>query len=189
MGDSVDNTLTQELGRYEAYLAEAQRLSHTGSFGWKPGSGENVWSDETYRIFEYDPAEKITLDMIMERIHPEDRNLVFEIVERASTSGGAIDCEYRLLFPDDRVKYLRVLARPVGTASDDLEFAGAIIDITEAKLTEERIRLRERELRTIIEIVPAYVGTSLPDGTVDFLSESWLDYSGQTIEEAMGWGW
>jgi PAS domain S-box-containing protein len=193
VGNAIDVTeheiLTQELCRREAYLAEAQRLSHTGSFGWRPGSGENVWSDETYRIFEYDPAERVTLDMIIERVHPEDRNFVLEIVERASTSGGAIDCEYRLLLPDDRVKYVRVLAKSLGTASDDLEFAGAVIDITEAKRAEEKIRLSERELRTIVEIMPAYMGTSLPDGTVDFLSQSWLDYSGQTREEAMGWGW
>ena len=193
VGSAIDVTehelLTQELRRREAYLAEAQKLSHTGSFGWRPRWGENVWSDETYRIFEYDPAEKATLDMVIERVHPEDRNLVLELIERASTSGGAIDCEYRLLFPDDRVKYVRVLARPLGTASDDLEFAGAVIDITEAKQAEEKIRLSERELRTIIEIMPAYLGTSLPDGTVDFLSQSWLDYSGQTREEAMGWGW
>jgi PAS domain S-box-containing protein len=193
VGSAIDVTeheiLTQELRRREAYLAEAQRLSHTGSFGWRPGCEEHVWSDETYRIFEYDPAEKVTLDMIVERVHPEDRNFVLQTVERASTSGGAIDYEYRLLFPDDRVKYVRVLARPLGTASDDLEFAGAVIDITEAKRAEEKIRLSERELRTIIEIMPAYMGTSLPDGTVDFLSQSWLDYSGQTREEAMGWGW
>src|SRR6202046_3305148 len=193
IGSAIDvtehETLTQELRRREAYLTEAQRLSHTGSFGWRPGCEEHVWSDETYRIFEYDPAEKITLDMIVERVHPEDRDFVLETVERASTSGGAIDYEYRLLFPDGRVKYVPVSARPLETASDDLEFAGAVIDITEAKLAEEKIRLSERELRTIIEIMPAYVGTSLPDGTVDFLSQSWLDYSGQTREEAMGWGW
>jgi PAS domain S-box-containing protein len=193
VGSAIDVTehelLTQELRRREAYLAEAQRLSHTGSFGWRPGCEEHVWSDETYRIFEYNPADKITLDMIVERVHPEDRNFVLQTVERASTCGAAIDYEYRLLFPDDRVKYVRVLARPLGTASDDLEFAGAVIDITEAKRAEEKIRLSERELRTIIEIMPAYVGTTLPDGAVDFLSQSWLDYSGQTREEAMGWGW
>jgi PAS domain S-box-containing protein len=94
-----------------------------------------------------------------------------------------------LLFPDDRVKYVRILARPLKTASDDLEFAGAVIDITQAKRAEEKIRLRERELRTLVEAIPAYVGTALPDGRVDFLSASWLDYSGQTREEAMGWGW
>jgi PAS domain S-box-containing protein len=193
IGVGVDVTehelLTRELRRREAYLAEAQRLSHTGSFGWRPNSGEHVWSDETYRIFEYDPATTVTLDMVVERVHPEDRHLVLELIERASTSGGVIDCEYRLLFPDDRVKYVRVLARPLGTASDDLELAGAVIDITEVKRAEEQIRLSERELRTLVEAIPAYVGTALPDGTVDFLSQSWLDYSGQTREEAMGWGW
>ncbi|WP_165419836.1 PAS domain-containing protein [Edaphobacter modestus] len=193
IGVGIDVTehelLTQELRRREAYLAEAQRLSHTGSFGWRPGYEEHIWSDETYCIFEYDPATKVTLDMIVERVHPEDRNFVLETVERASTSGGAIDYEYRLLFPDDRVKYVHVLARPLGTDSDDLEFAGAVIDITEAKRAEEKIRLNERELRTIIEIMPAYMGTALPDGTVDFLSPSWFDYSGQTREEATGWGW
>jgi PAS domain S-box-containing protein len=193
IGIGIDVTehelLTQELRRREAYLAEAQRLSHTGSFGWRPGCEEHVWSDETYRIFEYDPAKKITLDMIVQRVHPEDRNFVLETVERASTSGDAIDYEYRLLFPDDRVKYVHVLARPLETDSHDLEFAGAVIDVTEAKRAEDKIRLSERELRAIVEIMPAYVGTSLPDGTVDFLSQSWLDYSGQTREEAMGWGW
>ena len=193
VGIGIDVTehelLTQELRRREAYLAEAQRLSHTGSFGWRPGSGEHVWSDETYRIFEYDPAEKATLDMVTERVHPEDRPLVLELMERASTSGGAINCEYRLLFPDDRVKYVRVLARSLGTNSDNLEFAGAVIDITEAKRAEEKIRLSERELRTLVEAIPAYVGTSLPDGSVDFISQSWLDYTGFSRENGIGWGW
>jgi PAS domain S-box-containing protein len=193
VGSAVDVTehevLTQELRRREAYLTEAQRLSHTGSFGWKPGCEEHVWSDETYRIFEYDPGQKITLDMIVNRVHPEDRNFVLETVERASTSGGSIDYEYRLLFPDDRVKFVHVLARRLETDSDDLEFAGAVIDITEAKRAEQKIRLSERELRTLIDVMPAYVGTCLPDGTADFLSHSWLEYSGQTREEAMGWGW
>jgi PAS domain S-box-containing protein len=193
IGVGIDVTehelLTQELRRREAYLTEAQRLSHTGSFGWKPGCEEHVWSDETYRIFEYDPAKKVTLDMIVERVHPEDRNFVLETVERASTSGGAIDYEYRLLFPDDRVKYVHVLARRLETDSDDLEFAGAVIDITEAKRAEEKIRLSERELRTLIEAIPAYVGTNLPDGSLDFISESWLDYTGLSREQWVGWGW
>jgi hypothetical protein len=193
IGSAIDVTehelLTQELRRREAYLAEAQRLSHTGSFGWKPGCEEHVWSDETYRIFEYDPAEKITLDLIVERVHPEDRNFVLETVERASSSGGAIDYEYRLLFPDDRVKYVHVLARRLETGSDELEFAGAVIDITQAKRSEETLRKSERELRTLIDVMPVFVGTALPDGSCDFLSESWLDYLGFSREQGLGWGW
>jgi PAS domain S-box-containing protein len=193
IGVGVDVTehelLTKELRRREAYLAEAQRLSHTGSFGWRPGCEMHVWSNETYRIFEYDPATNITLDMIMKRVHPEDRNLVRELIERASTKGDAIDCEHRLLLSDGRIKFVRVLARPLGTDPDELEFAGAVIDITEAKRAEEKIRLNERELSTLIEAIPAYVGTNLPDGSVDFISQSWLDYTGFSREQGMGWAW
>src|SRR6201997_2558167 len=193
VGNAIDLTehelLTQELRRREAYLAEAQRLSHTGSFGWKPVSGDIVWSDETYRIFEYDPAEKMTFDRIIKRVHPEDRALVLETTERASATGVAFDSTHRLLFADGRIKHLHVVAKPLQSACDDLEFAGAVTDITEAKQAEERIRRNERELRTLVEAIPAYVGTSLPDGTVDFLSQSLLDYFGQTREEAMGGGW
>jgi PAS domain S-box-containing protein len=181
--------LTQELRRRQAYLAEAQRLSCTGSFGWRPDTGENVWSEETYRIFEYDPAEQITFERITERVHPEDRALVLETAERASSSGGAIDFTYRLLFADGRVKHLQVLATPLRSACDELEFVGAVIDITGAKQAEERIRRNEKELRTLIEAIPAYVGTNLPDGSVDFISQSWLDYTGFSGEQGMGWGW
>ena len=181
--------LTQELRRREAYLAEAQRLSCTGSFGWRPDTGENVWSEETYRIFEYDPAEQITFDRIIERVHPEDRALVLETAERASSSGGALDFTYRLLFVDGRVKHLQVLATPLRSDCDQLEFVGAVIDVTRAKQAQERIRRNEKELRTLIEAIPAYVGTNLPDGSVDFISQSWLDYTGFSREEGMGWGW
>src|SRR3984885_12134310 len=179
---------TQELQRSEAYLAEAQRLRHTGSCGWKRGREEHVGSEETYRVFEYSPGDKVTLDMIVERVPPEDRNFVLETVERASISGGAIDYEYRLHFPDDRVKNVHVLARRLETNSDDLEFAGAVIDITEAKRTEEKIRLSEKELQILVEAIPAYVGTNLPDGSLDFLSQSWLEYTGLSREQWMGWG-
>ena len=85
VGSAIDVTehelVTQELRRREAYLTEAQRLSHTGSFGWKPDSGEIVWSDETYRIFDYDRAGKPTVDMVVQRIHPHDRALAQQVIE------------------------------------------------------------------------------------------------------------
>src|SRR6202035_1261441 len=87
IGVSVDVTehelLTQELRRREAYLAEAQELSHTGSFGWKPESGEIVWSDETYRIFEYDHSVQLTIDSVVQRVHPDDRADVKEVINRS----------------------------------------------------------------------------------------------------------
>lgn len=193
VGNAIDITehelLIQDRRRREAYLAEAQSLSCTGSFGWRPDTDENVWSEETYRIFEYDPAEKVTFDRIVERVHPDDRAFVRAAAERASSTRGVIDITYRLLFADGRVKHLHVLAKPLESDCDELEFAGAVIDITEAKRAEETLRKGERELRTLIDIMPAYVGVTQPDGTVDFVSQSWLDYTGQTREEATGWGW
>ena len=162
IGVGIDVTdhevLTQELRRREAYLAEAQRLSHTGSFGWKPSSGEIVCSEETYRIYEYDPAEKVTLDRMIERVHPEDRALVRETAERASSTGAAIDFTHRLLFADSRVKHLHVLARPLRSDCDELEFAGAVTDITERKtaadhLRDTRIKLaKASRLATVAEL-------------------------------------
>ena len=94
-----------------------------------------------------------------------------------------------MLLADGRVKHVHAIARSLQDAPGNLEFIGAVTDITDRKTAEEKILCNERELRTLIEIMPAYVGTSLPDGTVDFLSQSWLDYSGQTKEEVMGRGW
>jgi PAS domain S-box-containing protein len=180
---------TQELKRSEAYLAEAQRLSHTGSFGWNPDTGEIVWSDETYRIFEYDCGTKPTLDMVVERLHPQDRAFFQRVIDRASQTATDFEHEYRLLLVDGRVKHVHAIAHVLEDGSGNHEFIGAVTDITERKTAEEKILCNERELRTLIDVMPAYVGTCLPDGTADFLSQNWLEYSGQTREEAMGWGW
>ncbi|MGA9463230.1 MAG: PAS domain-containing protein [Terracidiphilus sp.] len=193
VGNAIDVTerevLTGELERREAYLAEAQRLSHTGSFGWNPQTGEIVWSDETYRIFEYDHARKPTLDMLVQRLHPQDRALFQQVIDRASQTGTDFEHEYRLLFADGRVKHVRAISRASPDVSGDHEFIGAVTDITDRKTAEEKIRSNERELHTLVEAIPAFVGTARPDGSVDFISQSWLDYSGQTREEAMERGW
>jgi len=133
----------QALRRSEAYLTEAQRLSHTGSFGWKPDTGDIVWSDETYRIFEYDPAEKPTVSMLLQRTHPQDRELVQRLVENVSKSGSDFEHEYRLLLPDGRVKHVHAIAHAVQNASDNHEFIGAVTDVTERKTTDEDLRSSE----------------------------------------------
>src|SRR5882672_10026699 len=144
VGSALDVTehelLTQELLRREAYLMEAQRLSHTGSFGWRPDSGEVVWSDETYRIFEYDPAEKSTVNMLLQRTHPQDRTLVQQVIERASKTGTDFEHEYRLLLPGESIKHVHALAKAFRDASGNIEFVGAVTDITERKTTEDRFR-------------------------------------------------
>jgi PAS domain S-box-containing protein len=144
VGSAMDVTehelLTQELGRREAYLTEAQRLSHTGSFGWRPDTGEIVWSEETYRIFEYNSAEKPTVDMVLQRTHPQDRALVKQVIESVSKSGTDFELEFRLLLPDGRVKHLQAIAHAVRDAFGEREFVGGVTDITERKTTEDKIR-------------------------------------------------
>ena len=135
------------LRRSEAYLAEAQRLSHTGSFGWKPDSGKIVWSDETYRIFEYDPAVKPTIDSVVQRVHPDDRALVQQVIDRASKTGNDFEHEYRLLLADGRVKHVHAIAHALQDASGNREFIGAVSDITERKTTEEQLRRSAQELK------------------------------------------
>ena len=135
------------LRRSEAYLAEAQRLSYTGSFGWKPDSGEIVWSDETYRIFEYDPAVKPTIDSVVQRVHPYDRALVQQVIDRASQTGTDFEHEYRLLLADGRVKHVHAIAHALQDASGNREFIGAVSDITERKTTEEQLRRSAQELQ------------------------------------------
>jgi PAS domain S-box-containing protein len=144
VGSALDVTeqelVTQELRRREAYLAEAQRLSHTGSFGWRPDDGDVVWSDETYRIFEYDNTLKPTIDSVLQRMHPEDRALAQQLIDRALQTGADFEHEFRLLLPDGRVKYVQALHHRVQNASGDREFIGAVTDITERKTAEDKIR-------------------------------------------------
>ena len=144
VGSALDVTeqelVNQELRRREAYLAEAQRLSHTGSFGWRPDDGDVVWSDETYRIFEHDNTLKPTIDSVLQRVHPEDRALAQQVIDRALQTGADFEHEYRLLLPDGRVKYVQAIHHRVQNASGDREFIGAVTDITERKTAEAKIR-------------------------------------------------
>ena len=140
----------EALLRSEAYLAEAQRVSHTGSFGWSVSSGEIVWSDETFRIFGYDLASHPSLEPILQRTHPEDRAFVQDTIDQAARDRKGFDVEHRLLLPDGSVKYVRVLGHPsTNDESGNFEFVGAVMDVTEPKRAEA---LRYGESR-ILEMI------------------------------------
>jgi len=132
--------LYRELQRRESYLAEAQRISHTGSFGWNVSTEEIYWSQETFRIFEYEPTTKVTIDLILQRVHPRDRSSVQELVERVSRERQEFDLEHRLVMPSGAVKHLRVVGHPSSDEEGRFEFVGAVTDITERKCAEEALR-------------------------------------------------
>ena len=132
--------------RNEAYLAEAQRLSHTGSFGWKVSSGDIYWSEETFKIFGCEQAVKPTLQVVFQRMHPDDRDLVQQKIEHAARERTDFDLEHRLLMPDGLVKHLHVLARALETSPGDLEFIGAVTDVTASKQAEMKVRESEAYL-------------------------------------------
>lgn len=134
------------LRRSEAHLAQAQELSLTGSFGWQPATGNILWSAQTYRIFEYDPVSKPTADMIIERTHPADRAYVGHILRHAGEGPKTWEAKHRLLFPDGRIKFVSVLAHSEPGDDGDLEFVGAIMDVTAARRAEDDLRQAQANL-------------------------------------------
>ena len=136
----------QGLRRSEAYLAEAQRLSHTGSFGWTPSTGELHWSDETFRILEYDPSIKPTVERVLQRIHPDDRAMIRQLLDETSSREKDFDVTHRLLMPDGSVKFVHVLSHALKDAAGNLEIVGALMDVTENTLLYRDIAEREARL-------------------------------------------
>jgi PAS domain S-box-containing protein len=132
--------LYSELQRSEEFLAQGQSISHTGSFGWNVSSGEIYWSEETYTIFEYDPVVKPTLELVLQRTHPDDRDLAQRIINGAANERVGLDFEHRLLMPDGSVKYIHVIARALEPSSGSFEYVGAVTDVTERKHAEQRFR-------------------------------------------------
>jgi PAS domain S-box-containing protein len=173
----------ESLRRSETYLAEAQRLSLTGSFGWNVITGELFWSQETFCIMGYDRGTKPTLQLVLNRIHPEDLGLVQQTLDRASRDLTDMDFEHRLLFPDGSVKHVHVMARAVKDESGTLEFVGAVSDVTAKKLADEKIRQNEREFREIVEAIPQLITVLAPDGDTLYVNRPVLQFTGLSLDE------
>ena len=182
MDITEDETLTQELRRSRGYLAEAQRLSHTGSFGWVVSTGEIFWSEETFRTFEYEPGTKPTMELIIQRVHPEDKAFVRQMIERATQGGNDFDIEHRLLIPDKRIKYVHVMAHRRSDDSGNLEFIGAVRDVTAAKMAEQKLKQDQAELRQLINFVPEHVLVMDANGSRLYENQAMREYFGTSLE-------
>ena len=182
--DVTDRVHAEEvLRRSEAYLAEAQRVSHTGSFGWNVARGDIFWSDETFRIFEIDRTNEVSVETVLWRTHPEDAVRVQEVIARASETGQNFDFEHRLLMPGGSVKHLHVVGHASRDETGGLEFVGAVMDVTEAKRANEKLRQDELELRRLVDAIPHHVVVLEPHGEILYLNQRGLDYAGLTRED------
>src|SRR5271154_3547968 len=147
----------------QMYLAEAQRLSQTGSFGWNTHSGEIFWSEESFRIFGYDNTQSVTLEMVLERVHPEDNDLVQSTLDRASGHAKDFDYEHRLLMPDGSVKYVHVVAHAVRDRTGIPRFVGALMDVTATKRAADSLRESEQRFRDFTESASDWYWETGPD--------------------------
>ena len=141
------NTGQQELQRRWEYLAEAQKLSHSGIFAWNVSSGVLEWSDETYRILGFTRETNPTLDLVFDRVHPEDRERLQQLRDRAALNNMDLDVEHRILLPDGVLRYLHVVAHAGEDRSGNREYIGIVSDITERKLAEQERQALSRDLR------------------------------------------
>lgn len=148
-GTDIDDLKRTEaaLRQSEAYLAEAQRLSRTGSFGWDLSRSELRWSEETFRIFEYESStDTPTIDHVLRRVHPADLARVQDTIDRATHEKKDWDVDHRLLMPDGRIKYVHVVAHAARHAGG-VEFIGAVMDVTATRRAQHAARrARERAL-------------------------------------------
>jgi PAS domain S-box-containing protein len=124
-------------------------LSRTGSFGWRVSGGEIVWSEETFRIFGYPKVPSITLDTVLQRVHPDDLALVQRTIDLAVKERTDFEHEYRLLMPDGSVKYIHVVAHAITDQADQRDFIGAVMDVTPTKRAEEALHEAQTELTHI----------------------------------------
>src|SRR5271165_4551834 len=147
---SLDHAqLYADLRRSEAYLAQGQKISRTGSWGWHVSTGEFYWSKEHFRIFNYDPGTtKPSYSLFTERVHPEDRPLFEQILGRAVREKADFEHNYRIILEDGSIKFLRSVGQALVNPSGELEFIGTVMDITELKRAEEiqTAMAREREM-------------------------------------------
>ena len=190
VGTALDVTdqerLNQELRRREMYLAEAQRLSRTGSFGWRISTGEIVWSDETFRIFQYEQTTKPTVELILQRVHPEDASLVRQTIEVALRDGKDFGVEHRLLMPNGSVKHVHVVAHAVSDESGTIEFIGAVTDVTAAKQADEALRTSEQQWRDVFENNPTMYFLVGAKGIVMAVNPFGAAQLGYTVNELVG---
>ena len=142
----------EELRRSEAFLAEGQRLSLTGSFSWRVATDEITWSEQLYRIYELEVGVPVTLDLIRTRVHPEDVTLLEKMVDQARDGSNDFEWQYRLMMPDHSIKYLHAVAHATRDRDGQPEYIAAVQDVTARRLSDEALAKARSELTHVSRI-------------------------------------
>jgi PAS domain S-box-containing protein len=143
------------LRRSEAFLAEGQHLGQIGSFSWRVAKDEITWSDELYRIYEVEIGVPVTLELIRSRVHPEDVSLIekMKMVDQAREGGHDFDWQFRLLMPDNSIKYMHAVAHATRDQDGQLEYIASVQDVTARRLIEEARDKARSELARVARVM------------------------------------
>ena len=150
----------EELRRSEAFLREGQYLARLGSFSWRVEDDRITWSDQLYRIFDFEPGSLVTLERLGRRVYPDDIPLLNDMIGRARSHASNFEYEHRLLMPDKSVKHLHLLAHATRDRKGRLEYLGAVQDVTERRLSEEALSQARSELARVAGITSLGVLTA-----------------------------
>jgi len=171
--------LYRKLQSSEAYLTEAQRLTHMASWAWQVADRNALHlSDEWYRIYGFDPGKGMPPgDQLLQRVHPEDRGEWQETIERAIAQSSEYEVEFRILLPDGKLKWVRTVGHPVLSPAGELvQFVGSSMDITERKHAEE-------ELQQLVDFVRHIITVLSPNGKITYANRVAREYTGLTLDE------
>jgi PAS domain S-box-containing protein len=188
-----------QVQRSEAYLAEAQKLSRSGSWASAADRMETTyWSAEMFRIAGLPPADHPpSLEEFAALFPPKDWRRLKEDFEKARQNKTTFDGDFRLVSKDGTDRTLRIVGHPVLVESGEIiEFVGTAIDVTEQRQARaalqrafDKIKSSEDRLRLIIDTIPTLVWSTRPDDSAEFFNQPWLDYTGLSAAQALDWGW
>jgi PAS domain S-box-containing protein len=171
--------LYRQIKSNEAHLAEAQRLTHMGSWVWQVAERNALHlSDEWYRIYGFDPRKGMPpWEEQLQRVHPEDRGEWQETIERAIAQSSDYEVEFRILLPDGKLKWIRTVGHPVLSPAGELvQFVGSSMDVTERKHAEE-------ELQQLVDFVRHIITVLSPNGKITYANRVAREYTGLTLDE------
>jgi PAS domain S-box-containing protein len=173
----------ETLRRSEAFLAKGQTLSQTGTFSWRLATEEFIWSDELYRIYEFEPGIHITFEIIATRYLPEDKSIITGVAEQARRGIMNFDYAHRLLMPNGSIKYIHVVAHRGRDEDGQVEYFGAVQDITQRHLADEARRLSEGRWKRIVDNSAIGIAVADLDGRFEIVNTAFQKLIGFTEEE------